>query len=237
MKKYPYPIKAVIFDNDGVILDTLPLYYEALAKLVPPPYPPEVIAKVNGRSDLEVSAIFVKEFNLSCTPEEFHQKRTKYLQELFPHSQLIPGVDLVIKKIYEMGIPLGVATGSVREIHELKMLAQPEIYKLFNYILCGDEVKKAKPSPDIFQAVSAHLGNFDPKNVLVFEDAFNGIKAANSAGMPCVLLHRPIEERKTDGLGHISAEEGLAKVGAFATQIIPNFSQFNFDDFDWDISK
>ena len=220
---YPHPIKAVIFDVDGVILDTLPLYYEALARLVPPPFPQSLVDRVNGVSDREACKIFVEFFKLDMTPEELFEQRKSLLAELMAHAPLIPGVDRIIKTVHSKGLPMSIATSGLRQVQETKAQSHRDLFDLFDASICGDEVKAAKPSPMIFEAASKKLGDFDPKNVLVFEDAFNGVKAANAAGMPVVFLHR----RKDD------PSEGLAKVGAAPTVTIDHFDNFNFDMFNW----
>ncbi|KAH0788229.1 haloacid dehalogenase-like hydrolase family protein [Histomonas meleagridis] len=222
-KVWPHQIKAVIFDNDGVILDTLPLYYKALESFVPPPYDPKILDLTNGRSDLDVAAIYVNHYHLDMTPQEFVQRRSVILKGLFPNAKLIHGVERIIRTIHDKGIPLAVATSSMRELHEVKISNHKDIYSLFNTMICGNEVTKAKPSPEIFQTASKKLGDFNPENVLVFEDAFNGIKAANEAGMATCFLHKPFENN----------EEEYAKRGVNPAYQISSFDEFDFDKYIW----
>ncbi|KAH0791680.1 haloacid dehalogenase-like hydrolase family protein [Histomonas meleagridis] len=220
---WPNQIKAVIFDNDGVILDTLPLYYEALARIVPPPFEQSLIDRVNGRSDMEASKIFIEHFHLDMTPEELCEKRFKILQELFPTSKLVPGVDKIIRAIHEKHIPLAVATSSERSLHETKTSNYKDLYSLFDVTICGNDVTAAKPSPEIFQVASKRLGNYQPENVLVFEDSFHGIKAANTAGMATCFIHPPFED----------AEREFKEKGINPSYQISSFNEFDFNKFIW----
>jgi len=222
-KYWPHPIKAVIFDNDGTILDTLGIYRQVFKELIKHPLPNELARAVNGLSDIEASKKFVAYFNLDITPQEFNHRRTERLSEILPQCKTMPGVERIIKKISEMGKPMGVATSSTRKSHMVKIMNHTDIFSLFKCDRCGDEVTNAKPAPEIFQKVAACLGDFKPENVLVFEDAYLGIKAANNAGMPSVLLHVNDED----------VNMGLDEVEAKPSVIINSFDQFDFNMFNW----
>lgn len=222
-KLWNHQIKAVIFDNDGVILNTLPLYHKSLRQFTDLPFDKDLLDLTNGRSDIECAGIYVKAFGLDMTPEEFVAKRASILRGLFPEAPLIPGVDRVIRRIHAMGIPMAVATSSMRELHEVKVQNYRDLYDLFDVTICGNEVSKAKPSPEIFLTAAKKLGDFKPENVLVFEDAFNGIMAANSAGMCCTFLRSDITDR----------EKVFREKGIDPTYLITEFSEFDFDKFIW----
>ena len=216
-KVYEPEIEAIIFDCDGVILDTLPLYHDALAKFVPPPFPQELYDLVNGVSDRQACKIFVEFFKMDMTPEELFEKRRAVLEEMMAHAPLIPGVDRVIRDVKEKGLPMAVATSCMRHVHDIKMSGHPELFSLFDVVVCGDEVTEAKPSPVIFQTASNHLGHFDPKHVLVFEDSIHGIKAANAAGMPVVFFNKDSND----------------PAGASPTVTIKEFKEFSCEMFNW----
>lgn len=220
---YSPEIQAIIFDCDGVILDTLPIYHDVLAKFVPPPFPPELYDLVNGVSDRQACKIFVEFFKMDMTPEELFEKRRIVLEEMMAHAPLIPGVERVIRDVKAKGLPMAVATSCMRNVHEVKMSGHKELFSLFDAVVCGDEVSEAKPSPVIFQTASRHLGSFDPKNVLVFEDSYHGIKAANAAGMPVVFLHTTNDDK----------EAALKAAQASPTVTIESFDEFTCDMFNW----
>jgi pseudouridine-5'-monophosphatase len=157
------------------------------------------------------------------TVDEYIARRTAILKETLPTADLVPGVDKVVARFQSMKMPLAVATSTKRSTHEPKIRRHADFFAGFTIQICGDEVKEAKPNPEIFQIASRKLGSFDPKNVLVFEDAVNGIQAATAAGMPSVLLTLPgvDYQSKFDELGIAPA----VKLGDFA--------EFDFDLFDW----
>ena len=225
-KAWPHVIKAVVFDCDGVICDSLPIYVEANEHVIGKRYPPELLKETNGRSATEVAKIACEKLQLDMTPEEFLERRNDFLREALAKCPLVPNVDVVIRKLHEMGIPLAVATSSAREIYMLKTRNHRELLSCFKHEVCCDEVQKAKPDPEIFQFAAGKLGKFKPENVLVFEDALQGIKAANAAGMPVVLLDR---------LPDLNVAALLEHEGAHCNLRITDFGEFDFSLFDWEV--
>lgn len=129
--------------------------------------------------------MIVEHFDLPMTPEEYIDISAKIQEEKFPLCRPLPGVERLIKHLHNHKIPIAVATSSLRSKFELKTTSCRDLFKLFDYIVCGDdpEVKKGKPSPDIFLTAQKHLGNPPSENCLVFEDAINGIEAGLAANM------------------------------------------------------
>ena len=124
------------------------------------------------------------------TADEFFAKRQEELAKKFPESNLIPGADQIVHKLKKIGLPLALATSGDRAGQILKATNHKELYSLFNVIICGDEVKSAKPSPEIFLTAAQKLGNIPPENIIVIDDALNGIVAANKAKMVSVFLNK-----------------------------------------------
>ena len=123
-----------------------------------------------------------------------------------------------------MGFKMAVATSCSREYHKMKTSKHRELFSLFDFEICGDEVKHAKPSPDIFLLAGSKLGDLKPENILVFEDAAAGVKAANNANMPVVVFH----ENNKD------FQENLKDFDANPTVIIESYDNFDYKLFKWE---
>ena len=235
-KAYEHPIKACIFDVDGTVLDTLPLSWKANSLTMGFEFPPEFQPHVNGCTDYDEASIIIKHFNLKMTPEHFMKTRIEHLNELLDSSPLVPHVDEIIRKIHSLGLPMAVATSSHRNAYDVKISKHKELFQLFGKnIVCGNEIEKGKPFPDIFLKALDHINDslkeknpnadsLKPENVLVFEDAAFGVKAAFDGGFPSVVL------RTSEG---DTLEDKLQKLKVRPVVIIDSFDKFEFDQFIW----
>ncbi|XP_068648474.1 (DL)-glycerol-3-phosphatase 2-like isoform X2 [Aristolochia californica] len=193
-------ITNVIFDMDGLLLDTEQFYTLAQENILArygKTFDWSLKAKMMGKKALESAHIFVEETGLSgiLTPEQFLEDRKAILEELFPTSELMPGARQLICHFHAKGIPICVATGSDKRYFDLKTTKHVELFSLMHHIVLGDdpEVKQGKPSPDIFLAAAKRFKDcaVNPRNILVFEDAPAGVAAAKTAGMSVVMVPDP----------------------------------------------
>ncbi|KAF3962486.1 hypothetical protein ACB098_01G347900 [Castanea mollissima] len=218
------PITHVIFDMDGLLLDTEKYYTEVQEIILArynKPFDWSLKAKMMGMKAIEAARVFVEETGISdsLTAEEFLVEREAMLQNLFPNSELMPGASRLIKHLHAKGIPICLATGSHRRHFELKTQRHGELFSLMHHVVLGDdpEVKQGKPSPDIFLAASKRFegGPVDSHKFLVFEDAPSGVNAAKNAGMSVVMVPDP----RLDSSYH-----------AIADQVLSSLLDFNPDD-------
>lgn len=170
-----------------------------------------------------MSQLIVNNLKLQMTPQEFLKKRNIILDETLPNCTVIPHVDTLINKLKNMGLKLAVAKSANRHFHDLKTINHQDIFSLFDYEICGNEVTEAKPSPEVFQVAASKLGDYKPENILVFEDAIAGIKAANNSKMPVVVY-----SESGDDFIQIIKESG-----AHPTVTIDDYDKFDFSLFNW----
>lgn len=193
---------------DGLLLDTERIYTRVTEDILREycglkEYPFSLKQKMMGLKEMEAAELLVKELSLSSVlkPQEYLQKRNRRQKELFPHCQLMPGVEKMLLKLKNgKKKKLAIATSSHREPFLLKTLNHKHLIndtEMFHVIVCGDDVKESKPNPAIFLEAMRRLGSTDASKCLVFEDAVNGVRAAIAGGFPVVWI--PSDQRLLQG--------------------------------------
>jgi pseudouridine-5'-monophosphatase len=187
-----FPAQAFIFDLDGTLLDTEPLYtlatqqvfdrYDKLFTL-------EFKRTIVGREAKASAAMTVEHFDLPLTPDAFLAARGEILQTLFADASPILGAQPFLSALHHADQPVGIATSSSRTLFELKRSKKPWLQSI-DHTLCGDEVTASKPEPEIFLK-AATLLDVDAHHCVVFEDAESGIEAAKRAGMTVICVDSP----------------------------------------------
>ena len=176
---------ALLFDLDGTLLDTEPLYTLASQRILDrfgATFSMDLKRRTMG-GDSRVSArVVIDEFGLPMSVDEYLDERAVHLRDLFVTAPEIDGASAFLE-YWHGRIPMGLATSSPREMAELKL--QRRSWKgIFDAVICGDDavVGAAQPAPDIFLECAKAIGQA-PAGCVVFEDSPNGVRAANAAGM------------------------------------------------------
>ena len=188
-------LKAVIFDMDGVIIDSEPIHHKAYHQMfaeVGIEVSDSLYETFTGQSTLKICKTLCKEFNLDKKPEELvdiKRKHFKYLFENDPDLCLIDGVVELIKDYFNNGLTLVLASSA-------SMPNINRIFKRFNldqYFvakLSGADLKESKPHPEIFINASKASGHL-PNECFIIEDSTNGVLAAKGADIFCVGFDSP----------------------------------------------
>ena len=194
-------MKAVIFDMDGVLINTEPLHYRCWK---------EILKEKNGIDlDYEVylpcigstRGFFMDLINENYGPvfddvdkmnALMKEKKTQITEaEGFPE---MPGIKEALKQLKDEGYLLAVASSS--PAYAIKdALKSLDMEKYFTVVMSGDYVEHPKPAPDTFLVTSEKLG-MEPEDCLVVEDSTNGGGAARAAGMKCIWFHNPDSGRQ-----------------------------------------
>ncbi|MGG5370063.1 HAD family hydrolase [Enterococcus sp. AZ196] len=186
-------IKGIIFDMDGLLFDTESIYCDAnlvVADKYDIPFTTETYARFIGISDEEVWAELHKMYadHGEETVQKFIDESWGMAHDRFKtgNVDLKPGVHELLAYLEEKDIPRVVASSNVRPVIEI-LLENAGIRNKFSDIISAEDVKLAKPDPEIFEIAAKRLG-VDGADALVLEDSKNGILAADSAGVPVVMV-------------------------------------------------
>jgi HAD superfamily hydrolase (TIGR01509 family) len=187
-------IRAIVFDFDGLILDTEePIYrswlevYEAHGENLPF----ERWVKTVGSTNIAFHPQHHLEEKLGRPlPREVLDRRLGRRTEMILAQRVLPGVVQRLDEAREMGLKLGVASSSTADWVR-GHLARLGILDRFDCLRCRDDVANAKPEPDLYIAVLDCLG-VNAAEAVAIEDSPNGVAAAKRAGMFCVAIPNPI---------------------------------------------
>ncbi|TWO31715.1 HAD family phosphatase [Seonamhaeicola sediminis] len=183
-------LKAVIFDMDGVIIDSEPMHYRAYHDMfdeIGIAVTSELYESFTGQSTINICRRLCEHFNLKQTPESLVALKRKHYKQFFENNSdltLIDGVLELIKDYHSNGLTLvlgsSAAMTSINQIFD-----RFELNQYFKAKLSGADLKESKPHPEIF-IKAAEASGYKPEECMVIEDSTNGILAAKAAGIYCV---------------------------------------------------
>jgi len=185
-------IEAVVFDLDGVLLQTEELWDEVRAGLARErggKYGPEAQRAMMGMSSLEWSQYMHDEVGVPDSPKQISAEVVRRLAARYrTELPLIPGAVEAVRRIAERW-PLGLASSSNRLLIELA-LELAGIQHLFKAVVSSEEVPRGKPAPDVYLEAARRLGVAAGRCAAV-EDSHSGIRSAKAAGMRVVAIPNP----------------------------------------------
>jgi len=188
-------ISCLIYDMDGLLLDTEGIYTEVTQQIVGEygkVFDWSVKEKIIGRRSIQAAEIIVESLDLPISPQDYLDSRKDVLLEKFKDTKALPGAKEMTTHFFKLGIPQALATSSSSPMFEAKFEKHKKWFSQFAQIVRGDdpELKEGKPAPDIFLLAANRVG-VDPAECLVFEDAPTGTEAALAAGMSVVVVPDP----------------------------------------------
>jgi len=191
------PVTHVIFDMDGLLLDTESHYTRAneiFCQRHDREFSWELKQLQMGRKSQEAARILLDYLHLPMSVDEYHSETRTILYELFPSAKLLPGAERLVRHLHSKNVPIAICTGSHEKAYELKTGHHRGLFDLFDgqvlWTADDPEVKVGKPAPDCFLiCMRRFFGNdVQPNDVLVFEDAPNGVDAALAARMQVIMV-------------------------------------------------
>lgn len=196
-------IEAIIFDMDGVIVDSEPLWARAYKQqlahrgLKPPrsaQYKKFVNQHYRGRSQYHAIKMMKQFYGISGSVAALLTERLDLLFDIFDAKlQTLPGAIPLFKKL-STHYPLAVASASPRPVIDYVM-KRFQLKRFFKQSISGDEFTHSKPHPEVFLQAARKLKT-NPRRCLVIEDSANGVMAAHRAQMTCIGLKHPYNTRQ-----------------------------------------
>ena len=221
-------IKTVLFDMDGVIVDTEPVhrfaYFEHFKELGID-VTEEMFTTYTGNSTRNVFQRIKEHFGLDHEVESLIQRKRSIFNDAFDYKEdltLLEGVEDLIKDLHSNGIQMILAS-SASKVTIDRVFRRFNLHQYFSHIVSGEDFPKSKPDPAIFLH-AAKLSGDSRDQCIVIEDSTNGVKAANAANIFCIgyrSFHSKLQNLETaDMIISKFSEIDAAKVRSITGKII-----------------
>lgn len=200
---------AVIFDLDGVLIDSERIHLDTWNKVLSEygcPAPGDLACRFTGVADDKMAPVLIKELELAVSAETLLEKKRSLFLESFSGVRSFPGV---AEKIGLLNwLPLGVVTTSFRTA-ATGLLTEAGLIENFDVIVCGDDVVRKKPDPEPYRK-ACELLDTAPERVVVIEDSASGAASAKSAGAYVIAVMTTTDRERLSGADRITPSTGEA---------------------------
>lgn len=205
-------MKAVLFDLDGVLIDTESQYtrfWETMGKGFMPDVP-DLALRVKGQT---LTHIYEHYFPDPTIQEQISTLLVEFESQM--NYNYVGGALEFVTELRDKGILTAIVTSSNREKMRQLYRSRPELPSLFSLVRTAEDAQRSKPAPDCY-ITAAHALGAEPQQCIVFEDSINGLRAAQGSGATVVAL--------TTSLSH-------DEVAPFAHHVIADFRGHHVEDF------
>lgn len=193
-------IKAVIFDFDGTLADSMwiwPSIDEDYLKKFGIECPETLHTELEGKSPIECAKYFQEKFNINESEEAMMDAWNEMAAYNYEHKVFLkPGIESFLKKLKENGIKIGIGSSNFKEL-VVSALKNNGVLEYIDSIHVSSEVAAGKPAPDIYKLTAEDLG-VKPRECLVFEDIVQGLLAGKRAGMKTVAVFDECSSEKQE---------------------------------------
>ncbi|MGP5093126.1 HAD family hydrolase [Staphylococcus equorum] len=189
-------IKGLIFDFDGLILDTETAWYESYFDVLKTKYGYDLalkdFVKCVGANNEILFQILRKDLGNNLNQNQIFKEVQERHKNIISEKPLREGVLDYLKEAKKLNLTIAVCTSSKKEWIN-KHLSDKNIINYFDYFITADDVERIKPHPDLFNKTVKIL-NFNKDELLVFEDSLNGLLSSKRAGLKTIIFPNPVTE-------------------------------------------
>jgi HAD superfamily hydrolase (TIGR01509 family) len=211
-------IKAIVFDFDGLIVDTEGPIFEVWQRIyrehrqeLPRDRWLTIIGTASGTFDPVID--LGERLGVTLDKEEFDRLERLYYREATVAQRLLPGVNDYLRDAKRVGLKTAIASSSRRQ-WVIDHLARFDIDGHFDAIVCREDVVRTKPDPALYLTAVNRLG-VEPRDAIALEDSSNGLRAAKAAGLFCVAVPNTmtaemdltVADLQIDSLGSVPLDE------------------------------
>ena len=204
--------KVALFDLDGVVFDTEPLYTDFWRKVFERHYPhqPQLATAIKGQT---LTWIFERYFaDRVDLQNEIRDELNDFERNM--HFDYVPGFEDFIAQLHQLDVKTAVVTSSNNEKMQQVYSQPPNFTAIFDHVFTAENFAQSKPDPYCYLLGAKHFG-IEPVDCVGFEDSINGLKAVKAAGMPLV---------------GVSTTNPIGVISQYTRVIIPNYLQVDFAD-------
>jgi HAD superfamily hydrolase (TIGR01509 family) len=216
MSVTPWPVRSVVFDLDGLLVDTERIFEEAARRLLARrnlTLKRDVLQAMIGIPSRAGIPLFRDGHQLAESVEELTAETTDLFFEVLgaAPAPLLPGALELLDRLEQRGLPRAIATSSSAG-YVGKVLGPHGLLSRFAFVLTCDDVRHGKPHPEIYEKAATRFGH-TAAEMVVLEDSVNGLRAAKSAGAKCVVVpHELVDVGRLNGADAIVASLAAPEV-------------------------